>query len=265
MRKLNDYFDDFFFIFGNHDSYYRDKLEMHSLPFIDEFENIHAVDDILEIGDFAFVPWLTNDEWRRVPDIKASYVFGHFELPKFKMNAMIEMPDHGLLNSRHFQNQKMVFSGHFHKRQNQGKIWYIGNAFPHDFSDAWDDDRGMMLFEPGKTPEFKSWPQAPKFRTALLSDVLVDPTAYIDKYTSARITVDVSLSYEELTFIKELFEVELHANDVTLNSGGIEDVGVDGNVEINFQSVDTIVVSHLQSIESNTMESQRLVDIYNSL
>jgi hypothetical protein len=41
-------------------------------------------------------------------------MFGHFELPKFKMNAMVEMPDHGLLNETHFANQTQVFTGHFH-------------------------------------------------------------------------------------------------------------------------------------------------------
>ena len=86
---------------------------------------------------------LSLSDWKRVQKINAPYMFGHFELPRFKMNAMVEMPDHGQLNKDHFAAKRTVFSGHFHKRQNRGKIWYIGNAFPHNFADNWDDERGM--------------------------------------------------------------------------------------------------------------------------
>ncbi len=34
--------------------------------------------------------------------MKQKYVFGHFELPYFKMNAMVEMPDVGGIQTDHF-------------------------------------------------------------------------------------------------------------------------------------------------------------------
>ena len=48
--------------------------------------------------DVALIPWLIGDEWKGIKKIKAKYMFGHFELPNFKMNAMVEMPDIGELN-----------------------------------------------------------------------------------------------------------------------------------------------------------------------
>ena len=53
-----------------------------------------------------------------------------------------------------FEHQEYVFTGHFHKRQVKDNIIYTGNAFPHNFSDAWDDERGWMFLEWGKEPEF---------------------------------------------------------------------------------------------------------------
>jgi len=265
LKLLNDYFDDVVFLLGNHDLFYRDKYEIHSIPYIDQFPNIHLIDKITEIGDVAFVPWLVGDEWKAVPKIKSPYMFGHFELPHFKMNAMVEMPDHGLLNKDHFANQEQVFSGHFHKRQFNSKIWYIGNCFPHNYADAWDDERGMMFWEPGKTPVFKAFLQAPKYRTLTLSQVLSDPAAFIDENTYARITVDVNINYEEANFMKEMFETELKAREVHLITKRIDDLDVDESMEINFESVDTIVISHLQSIESNTIDAQELIRIYQSI
>ena len=41
----------------------------------------------------------------------------------------------------------MCFPDIFPKRQQQGKVHYIGNALPHNYADAWDDDRGMMILD----------------------------------------------------------------------------------------------------------------------
>lgn len=266
LRKLNTYFDNTVFIIGNHDLFYRDKYEIHSIPYITEFPNIHVIDKLTVIGDVAFVPWLVEEEWKKIQKVKAPYMFGHFELPKFKMNAMVEMPDHGQLNRDHFKHQKQVFSGHFHKRQSfEDRIWYIGNCFPHNYSDAWDDERGIMLWEPGKEPTFKSFPHAPKYRTLTLSQVVANPEAYIDSRTHAKVSVDLDINYEDMNFLKETFENEMGAREIAIQPAKITDVDVDSSAAINFESVDTIVISHLKSIESNTIDNQKLISIYQSL
>ena len=151
-----------------------------------------------------------------------------------------------------------MFSGHFHKRQNKNTVWYIGNCFPHNYSDAWDDDRGFMMWEPGKTPTFKSFPGAPKYRTLTLSQAMSDPTQYIDQYTHARVTVDVGIDYEEANFIKELFETQLNAKNVVMIPKRDDELEVDETADINFES-------HLQSIESNTIDCKHLVKLYQEL
>jgi hypothetical protein len=265
LKLLNDYFDHTIFIIGNHDLFYRDKYELHSLPYISQFPKIVTVDKMCEINDVAFVPWLVSDEWKRVPNLKSPYMFGHFELPKFKMNAMVEMPDHGLLNATHFIHQKQVFSGHFHKRQNSGKIWYVGNAFPHNYADAWDDDRGLMIWEPGKTPEFLKFPDAPKYRTLNLSQLISNPQKYIDSKTFAKISIDIATSHEDLMFIRELLEKDLGAREIQMMSAKADDQEMISEEDINFESVDTIVISHLKSIESNTIDKNELIRIYQEI
>jgi DNA repair exonuclease SbcCD nuclease subunit len=266
LRMLNEAFDNVYFILGNHDIFFRDKLSLHSLPYANEFANITLIDSITIIKDFAFVPWLVGENWRKVTEIKQPYLFGHFELPKFKMNASIEMPDHGQLNREHFINQKIVFSGHFHKRQNQGKIWYSGNPFPHNYSDAWDDERGFMIWSPTDIkPIFYSWPTAPKYRTLTLSQLLLSPQTYIDNRTYARITIDLNLSYEDISWLKEQFESKLNALDISIIQTVSDNLTTDSDIAINFESVDTIVLSTLQSIESNTINKQRLIEIYHSV
>lgn len=265
LKLLNDYFDHTVFIIGNHDLFYRDKYEIHSLPYITQFPKIHTVDRMCEINDVAFVPWLVADDWKKVPNLKSPYMFGHFELPRFKMNAMVEMPDHGLLNATHFVHQKQVFSGHFHKRQNSGKIWYIGNAFPHNYADAWDDDRGLMLWKPGEDPEFLQFPSAPRYRTLNLSQLVANPQKYVNELTFAKVTIDIQASYEDINFIKELLEVHLQVREVQLITTKVDEQDSIDEEDINFESVDTIVISHLQNIESNTIDKNELIKIYQEI
>ena len=58
-----------------------------------------------------------------------------------------------------------VFSGHFHKRQYKNNIHYIGNAFPHNYADAGDWERGAMFLTWGEEPSYVNWPDCPKYKT----------------------------------------------------------------------------------------------------
>ena len=122
-----------------------------------------------------------------------------------------------------------------------------------------------MLWEPGKDPTFRAWPGAPKYRVTPLSTLLEDPEAIIDAKTYARIAVDLDVTYEEANFLKELFERELNAREVNLQVAKTDAHGAIPDGDINFESVDTIVISHLQSIESNTIDRQQLIQIYQSI
>lgn len=265
IDHISKNFERFFFIPGNHDLYYREKRDLNSVPFIRNQKNIILVNDIYTEGDVSLVPWLVGDEWQAMKKLDSRYVFGHFELPSFKMNAMVEMPDHGGLNRGHFPNQEKVFSGHFHMRQHSGNVTYIGNAFPHNYADAWDDDRGMMVLEFGGQPEYIAWPDAPKFKTIDLTRLIEDPSKYMDKNTFIRITCDADVSFEEATFLKENWLEEYKLREITLIPAKREEHAQDWSGEVHFESVDQIVLTQLAAIESDVVDRQVLIDIYNSL
>jgi len=193
MERLSKAFDKFYFILGNHDLYYREKRNLTSVAFGRNLDNLILINEPQVIDDVAFIPWLVGEEWKKMKDLKAKYIFGHFELPGYMMNAMVEMPDHGTLNASAFTTPEYVFSGHFHKRQAKDKVVYIGNPFPHNFADTWDDDRGYMLMEMGGEPSFHCWEDAPRYRTLKLSDLLESPEKYINQKTYARVTVDIEM------------------------------------------------------------------------
>ena len=158
LERLSRAFSQFFFIPGNHDLYYRDRRDIHSAAWARHIPNIHICNDWFQEGDVVIAPWLVGDDHRRIQKLSGRYMFGHFELPHFKMNAMVEMPDHGEIQTEHFGGFDRVFSGHFHLRQHKHNVTYIGNAFPHNFSDTGDDRRGCMILAWGAEPEYHAWP-----------------------------------------------------------------------------------------------------------
>lgn len=267
FKKLSEAFEKVYVLVGNHDLFYREKREINSFPFASMFPNIHVINDnIEEIGNVALVPWLVGDEWKRVKKLKSRYVFGHFELPSFMMNAVVMMPDSNELNSNDFRAAEYVFSGHFHKRQASGKVHYIGSPFAHNYADAWDDQRGCMFLEWDGTPEYVNY-IGPRYLRLNLSDLIDSPETYLTSYTYCRAMLDVPISYEEANFIKETFMAQFNPRELNLIPVKKDEInsGIAAAGDYVVESVDQIVYNQLHSIESDVISQRKLIAIYKDL
>ena len=265
LEKLSQSFEKVYFILGNHDLFYKDKREINSVEFMRLFPNIVPIRELYTEGDVTIMPWLIGDEWTTVKQLKSRYIFGHLELPHFYMNAMVQMPDHGQLQTGHFQNQELVFTGHFHKRQQKGNVVYIGNAFPHNYADAGDDDRGMMTLEWGGKPEYHTWPDQPIYRTYKLSQIIDRPDELLREKMHCRVTIDLPITFEEANFIKEQFMPQYNLRELMLIPEKVEVESAVNPIDITFESVDTIVMNQINNIDSDTYDKKLLLDIYNDL
>lgn len=166
-------FDDFniIMIIGNHDAYYKNRADVHSLAFLKGFKNITIVDEPLKFSAYGktleFSPW--NSE---LDDDTADYLFGHFEIQSFKMNNF-KVCDHGLTPSDLIKKSKNIFSGHFHNRNQKqysdGSIYYVGNTFPMDFADV-DNQKGYYILDV-ETDDLEFFPNtvSPKYKKFLAS------------------------------------------------------------------------------------------------
>ncbi len=266
LEKLSASFDRFYFIPGNHDLYYRDKRDIYSTEWARHIPNIQIVNDWFEDGDVVIAPWLVGDDHKRIPKMSAKYMFGHFELPHFKMNAMVEMPDHGEIQVDSFGGFEKVFSGHFHLRQQKRNINYIGNCFPHNYADAGDDARGMMILEWGQEPAYHAWPGQPQYRVMKLSQIIDGAPKLLAPNMHVRVELDIDISYEEANFIKETFVKDYNLREMALIP--VKSIAVDTDMapgEIKFESVDQIVTDQLTNIESEFYDPKLLLKIYQNL
>ena len=265
LELLNSAFEKVFIITGNHDLFYKEKRDVHSMILGKHLDNIHLIDEPTTINDVALIPWLVEDEWKKVIKTKCKYMFGHFEIPNFKLNQNIIMPHHGTIDQSQFHIPEYVFSGHFHCRQNSGNIYYIGNPFGHTFADSWDFDRGAMFFSWDGEPEFVNWEDGPKFLTTFTTELLNNTESYPLNKSYIKSIIDVDLSHDELMFVKELLESHYGIRDLKFipNHDDISEIEYGDNIE--FQSIDQLILDQLSSLDLGSYDKNLLIKIYNGI
>ena len=182
------------------------------------------------------------------------------------MNAMVEMPDHGEIRREDLSGFEHVYTGHFHKRQTKKNITYIGNAFPHNYADAGDDERGLTILEWGKAPTFHAWPAQPTYRVYGLANLIDNADRLLQPKMHVRVNLDIEISYEEAGFIKDNFVNNYNLREMALipnKTVGVEEDLAPGDVR--FESVDQIVTDQITNIESEFYDNKLLLKIYQTL
>ena len=154
---------DLFIIVGNHDTYYKNKIQPTSLRMFRHDKNVHLIADTLFLDEIMLVPW-----GGEINPTHLKYCMGHFAISGFNMNDSYVCKK-GIDPSIFNQFQK-VFSGHFHTPSTQGKITYLGSPFQQTFHDA-GSTRGYYIFEDGELDfiEFKKYPHFVKMNTENIS------------------------------------------------------------------------------------------------
>lgn len=141
-------------IIGNHDIFLRNSTQINSPNLLlKDYPNIKVyfepTNTKIHDLDVTFIPWICDDNYNQTNKIiqnsRAKVVFGHLELQGFNVNRNLVMDDHGM-NPKIFDKFDRVYSGHYHTRSNNGKIFYLGNPYEMFWNDI-NDLRGFTIFD----------------------------------------------------------------------------------------------------------------------
>ena len=152
LEPLRDY--DVHMIIGNHDIFLRNSTEINSPSLLlRDYPNIKTysspTNTVIDGVNMTLIPWICSENYDETMKVieksKAKIALGHLELNGFKVNSNMTMEDHGL-NSTIFDKFERVYSGHFHTRSDNGKIFYLGNPYEMYWSDV-NDTRGFHLID----------------------------------------------------------------------------------------------------------------------
>jgi len=140
-------------IVGNHTAYYKNTNDINAVDLLlREYSNIKIYSEPTEIKlgnlDVLLLPWINpeneSNTYSLIKNTTCLCAMGHLELAGFRVNSQIIM-EHGL-ESKLFEKFTKVFSGHYHTRSNDGRVFYLGNPYEMYWSD-WNDTRGFTIFD----------------------------------------------------------------------------------------------------------------------
>lgn len=140
-------------IVGNHDIYYKNTNKINSIDtLLNEYDNIIKVSSPKEFNisglEVAMLPWICQDNYQETISLlektNSKVVFGHLELTGFSVFPG-QLQKNGM-DKKIFNKFEKVFSGHYHTKSDDGKIFYIGNPYEMFWND-YGDTRGFTVFD----------------------------------------------------------------------------------------------------------------------
>mgnify|MGYP005991021315 FL=1 len=139
-------------IIGNHDTYYKNTNEVNALQNLDISKNakIYTTATNVEFDGLPilFIPWICDDNHDdsiyQIDNTNAVIAMGHLEIKGFEMMAG-HFNEHGQ-DKAQFTKFEKVISGHFHKKSDDGRIFYLGCQYQMTWSD-YGETKGFHIFD----------------------------------------------------------------------------------------------------------------------
>jgi DNA repair exonuclease SbcCD nuclease subunit len=140
---------------GNHDIFFKNTNDVNSLQELVDgrFKKIHLYAEAQEVNfdglPILFMPWINSQNYiyalGMIDETKAQICMGHLDINGFAMNKGQILAEHGM-NKSEFQKFDTVMSGHFHHKNDDGQIYYLGTPYEIYWND-YDDPKGFHIFD----------------------------------------------------------------------------------------------------------------------
>lgn len=140
-------------ICGNHDAEKKSTNKYNSIDtLLRDYPNViritEACEYIIGNSNYIFIPWICKDNeqstFELIEKSNAKVLFGHLELSGFTLFPG-QVQNNGISKDL-FKKFDRVFTGHYHTRSNDGRVFYVGNPYQMFWSDV-NDSRGFSIFD----------------------------------------------------------------------------------------------------------------------
>ena len=255
-------------IVGNHTTYYKNTNNINSVDLLlREYDNVKVYSECKEVLldklKVLFVPWINAENFKStvksIEDTDCHCAMGHLELNGFRAHKNHVMEDG--MDRKLFEKFERVFSGHYHTRSNDGKIFYLGNPYEMFWNDV-NDTRGFTIFD---TETLEHTPVDNPYR--LFYNIYYEDTNHqtfdVRKYEGKIVKVIVRKKSDTSKFekfIDKLYSANVHELKIIENFNLIESEEFEA-----FESEDTMSIlnRYIQEAETN-LDKSRMQNIMRS-
>ena len=155
-RRLWDMKIDTHIVLGNHDTYYKNTNKINAMQqLVTTFDGVNEpfiYDKPATVNfeglDILFLPWIcpeTEEESiYEIDNSQAQVCIGHLEIKGFEMHKG-HLQEHGLEIDQ-FRRFDKVMSGHYHRKSDNGTIYYLGTQYEITWAD-YNCPKGFHIFD----------------------------------------------------------------------------------------------------------------------
>jgi len=152
IKKIEKMGLDFYCVIGNHDTYFRNTNDINSVKELFG-KNMHIISSPrnIEMKDgvkFAALPWINKSNYQEsidfIKNTDAEYAIGHLEIAGFQVLRGVKHEEG--LDVNVFSKFDRVFSGHFHCKQSDKNVDYLGTQYQITFNDL-NERKGFHVFD----------------------------------------------------------------------------------------------------------------------
>ena len=151
-KLTNKFTKGVYVILGNHDVYYKDRTDVHSLKGMDlMFPNFKIFEkpEVIKVNGlhkFLMLPWEDSTDIIKstIQMYPADFLFCHADVQGFNLNPAQKIT-HGV-ELDDLYKFKRVYSGHIHIRQDKGNTLYVGTPYQMDRGDR-GNQKGFYVID----------------------------------------------------------------------------------------------------------------------
>jgi len=247
-NKIDELNLDTHVIIGNHDTYYKNTNEINALQNlnISKTAKVYTSSQTVNFDglDILIMPWIcdTNkdDTLYHIDNTTAQIVMGHLEIKGFEMHKG-HLNEQGLEKDL-FKRFEKVISGHFHKKSDDGHIYYLGCPYQIMWSD-YNCPKGFHIFDtqtreltriPNPLIMFKKFVYNDKGEDYSKKDLSEYENTFVKLFVSNRTDTDM---FDKLL---DRFHNEINAYEINVIEDNNSDMSVSVREDILEQGEDTL-------------------------
>lgn len=261
---------------GNHDCYYNNRSDIHSLTTLNQWENITVIDKpttyIVFGRKLGFCPWAC--EKQDIPE--CDILFGHFDIKTFQMSGK-KLSSHGFEPDELLSKSTTVISNHYHGTQKRtyknGTILYLGSPYEQNWGEV-SERKGVYILDimSGDTQflENKISPRHIRIRLSelLALGVITDQIKQSITGNIVQFVIDQALSSDDIdalsstlqTFGPLEFFLHLEYSDkITTSDVELEATGVNIQSDI-ISFIDTLEIDNKQAVQDYILATLHKVE-----
>jgi len=222
FRKLSESFKEIHILIGNHDMYFKDHNLVTPVDLL-KYDNIKIYKEPTHITinnqDYLFVPYyedkLIEKEIMHKYRNKNTICLMHADIAGFYYNKTIMVDSNSGNDISVYSGYKHIYSGHFHIRQSNNNITYIGCPYHLDKNDI-GNKKGIYYIE-DNVVNFIPNDYSPEYIKIAYTDMLTTNSEDIHKLVNNNY-VDIIVDSNDMNnTIYDIVKLYKSARDIKLN------------------------------------------------